>query len=323
MIRVPSLLLAALDVGLLYAIAARVFERARVAALAAGLLVVTPAHFVYGRLAVASLYPVTCVLAWLLCLTVFVERRRASMVLASTIFLGIGFYSHPTAVLMMPACLGLTLAVLWWLGEPRTRLALALVGFVAPLLPLIPWFARHHATFRFTLGDWGLHTLANPVDGLRYSVLNWSKLATRSSVFWSHFSPSYLFLGREDAAVAVPHARLFLALTAVPLVWGLYRVVTRRAGSAIWRVVLAGFLIAPLAAAAFEDPYAVGRDLYALPFAMLIAGAGFDDLLTDRRAALRAIAAGVICLTLVEFLWFYRSYASMNRAYSIARGALR
>src|SRR5439155_19612353 len=118
-------------------------------------------------------------LAWLLSLLAFVRLRRPSLLVAATLSLGLGFYTHPASVLLMPAYVALTLLTVREVYPSVTAQFLAVLGFAIPLLVLVPWFGRHHDVFRFTLGDWGLHALANPRDGLRYSVFNWTRIADR------------------------------------------------------------------------------------------------------------------------------------------------
>jgi len=262
--------------------------------MAAGLLAVTPAHFIQGRLALPDVYPLPFVLAWLLGVVAFVSQPGPWPVFGAALCLGIGFYASPASVLMMPAYLVVTLAIVWSVrSEPLSYVA-AVSGFVAPLLILIPWFAAHYASFRFTLGDWGLHTLANPRDGFRYTIFSWVKVGRRSSLYWDFFSPAYLFF-----------SRVFLGVTAIPLIYGAYRIVTTLWIDTRWRIVLAGFLVAPLAAAVFDEPRAVGRALAAVPFGVLIAAAGFEGLLGARKRAPRLLAIGVLILIPLQFYRFY------------------
>ena len=75
-IRLPTVVLGVTDIVLFYFVAARVFNRPFLAAIAAGLLALTPAHLIHSRLAMDFLYPLPFVMAWLLCLMAFVEQRR-------------------------------------------------------------------------------------------------------------------------------------------------------------------------------------------------------------------------------------------------------
>ena len=293
-LRLPSVFVAIVDIVLIYLVAQSLFDRASLPFIAAGLLAVAPAHFIHGRLALPDVYPLPFVLSWLLCMIAFVSQPGPWPAFGGALCLGIGFYASPASVLMMPAYLIVTLAIVWQVrSEPMSYVA-AGSGFVVPLLILIPWFAAHYGSFRFTLGDWGLHTLANPRDGFRHTILSWVKVGRRSSLYWDFFSPAYLFF-----------TRVFLSVTAIPLIYGLYRILTTLWNEVRWRVVLAGFLVAPLAAAAFDEPRAVGRALTAVPFGVLIAVAGFDGLLGSRKMAPRLLAVVVLLLMPLQFYRFY------------------
>jgi 4-amino-4-deoxy-L-arabinose transferase-like glycosyltransferase len=74
-IRLPSILVAALNVVLLYQVAVRVFHDPRLAWLAAGLLAITPSHYINSRIAMDYVYPLPFVLGWTLCLLIYLERR--------------------------------------------------------------------------------------------------------------------------------------------------------------------------------------------------------------------------------------------------------
>jgi hypothetical protein len=110
------------------------------------------------------------------------------------------------------ACvLVLTLLTIRTLQGSLSQYGAAVLGFAVPLVVLVPWFYWHYDVFRFTLGDWGLHTLANPRDGLRYSLFSWPALGRRSTVYWGFFSPSYLFFtGGDDLAGSTRQAGIFL-----------------------------------------------------------------------------------------------------------------
>ena len=309
--RVPTVLLAVVDIALLAVVALRLFHRAVPAIAAAALLALTPSHFINSRVALPSIYPLAFELVWLIGLFAFVERRERWLIVASTMSLGLGFYAHPVAVLMMPAFLVVTLLTVRRVDPSWTSQLLALAAFAVPLVVLLPWFARHHDMFRVTLGDWGLHALANPRDGLHTRIFNWTIAARRLSIFWDYFSPSYLFLtGGADLVASTQKTGLFLGVVAVPLAAGVYDLVTRRWNDPCWRLVGLGFVLAPLGAAMFEEPRSAGRALVMLPFGILIAIAGFEGLMTMPKRAFRYVAIAIIVLIPLQFSRFYRDYFS-------------
>jgi 4-amino-4-deoxy-L-arabinose transferase-like glycosyltransferase len=92
--RVPSVIVAALDVALIYLVAARLFGRESLALLGAALLALAPLHFIHGRLALGAVYPVAFILAWLFFLAEFVSSKDSWLLFAATLSLGVGFYAR-------------------------------------------------------------------------------------------------------------------------------------------------------------------------------------------------------------------------------------
>jgi 4-amino-4-deoxy-L-arabinose transferase-like glycosyltransferase len=308
-VRMPSVIVAALDAALIYLVAAQLFGRRSLALLGAALLALAPLHFIHGRLALGAVYPVAFILAWLFFLAEFVRYKESWLLFAATLSLGAGFYAHQSSVLTMPAFLVLTLLTIRTLQGSLSQYGAAVLGFGAPLVVLVPWFYWHYDVFRFTLGDWGLHTLANPRDGLRYSWFSWPALARRSTIYWGFFSPSYLFFtGGADLTGSTRQAGIFLGLTAIPLLYGVYHIATLRWSDPMWRVILVAFALAPVAAATFNDPKAAGRALGMLPLGILIAVAGFDALLRERARMMHVAALLVLLLMPIQFYRFYADY---------------
>src|SRR6185369_6702887 len=129
-IRLPSVLVGLTNVILIYFIGVRIFRSERWGLLAAGLLALTPSHFIHSRVAMDYLLPVPFVLAWLLCLLAFLEHRRPWTLVAATSFLGLGVYSYIASTIMMPLYLAMTLAVIAATANPpRRSWLLAAAGF--------------------------------------------------------------------------------------------------------------------------------------------------------------------------------------------------
>src|SRR5262245_2267217 len=204
--RVPTVLVGALDVLLMYFVARRLFKSDRWALAAAALLAMTPAHFFHSRLAFDFIYPVPFVLAWLLCLLIYLEQKQMMWLFAATTALGLGFFSYIASVIMMPVYLGFTAIVLAATRNLSSRTALiAVSGFAWPLLALIPWLATQ-PTFVFdVLNKYGVgarrleeigpgvHSLGDVASNLR-ARLNFAELAARITLYWSFLDPAFLFV---------------------------------------------------------------------------------------------------------------------------------
>jgi 4-amino-4-deoxy-L-arabinose transferase-like glycosyltransferase len=143
-VRLPAAIVGAIDVVLLYLVARRLFTSRVLALVAAGLLALAPAHFIFSRLAIDPLYPVPFVLAWLLGLAVFFERSNPWMLFFATTSLGVGFYSYMASVVMMPMYLAITCGALWAVRDQRlTRCAVAIAGFAWPVVLSVPFHLAH------------------------------------------------------------------------------------------------------------------------------------------------------------------------------------
>lgn len=328
-IRVPSVIVAGINVVLIYFIARRVFASDRLALAAAALLALTPAHFINSRIAMDYVYPLPFVLAWTLCLLIYLDTRRTRTLVIGTSLLGIGVYSYIASVVMMPMYLAVTWAAIYARDDKPIRpIVQATIGFAWPLVMLPIWLYFHPAVLQETLGRYGMpqtevlynfrgKPLATILEEMRASV-RFSGLTGRVSLYWYFFDPSFLFLsgGYANVVNSTRHVGVFLVplLLLIPL--GLWRL-TRD-----WRrpehlLVLFGFFSAPLAASlVVPEPYAVDREMAVVPFGVLIAVTGFAWLFAPG-GRWRRIAGGVAAAAIVaNFAFFFVDYFSDYRGRS-------
>ena len=318
-VRLPSVCIGVIDVVLMYAIARRIFGSDRWALVASALLALTPAHFIHSRVAMDYLYPVPFVMAWLLCLLIFLERGRPGTLFLATSFLGLGFYSYIASVVMMPVYLLATCVTLWATStRPRRSMVVAVAGFVWPLV-LLTWVLFHPAVLGQTLGRYQVGEQISAASGGAKSIsdilwevrrsLRASGLTGRISLYWYFFDPAYLFVtgGYANVMNSTRHIGVFVLpfLLFVPV--GLARMATRR--RVIDVLVLFGFLSAPVAAClVVPEAYAIDRELPLLPFGVLIAVCGVQVLMSARRAALRMAAVAALVFVPLHFAFFLYDY---------------
>jgi len=259
------------------------------------MLILTPAHFIHGRLAMDYVYPLPFVLAWLLCLLVFLERRRLPMLCAATLSLGLGFYSYIASVAMMPLYLAMTFVALWAAGVRRAAAyAIAAGGFLLPLAPLVLWLAHNPSAYAQSMQ--------------RYDLNHQISVLERASVYWDFFNPAYLFLsGGSNIMNSTREAGVFPLSLAIFLPVGLYRVLRDRL-TAPNLLLLAGFLTAPAAALLVDERYAIDRELELLLFGVLLATIGAASLLRSPARLMRAGAIGLLVLMPLQFYRFCGDY---------------
>jgi 4-amino-4-deoxy-L-arabinose transferase-like glycosyltransferase len=299
-VRLPIAALALLNVGLVYLIGRRLFANAWYGVLAALILVMTPAHLIFGRMASDYFCPVPFALIWLWCLLRCLQTEARWMPAVTGLVLGIGLYSYIASWLIMPFYFVVTQIALWLSRKPlRAHVSLAL-GFALPLLALVPWIVLHPET---------------PGDTFRgYAVSTSFRLAERVSLYWDYFNPSYLFFsGGSDLMWATRRAGVFALAVAVLLPCGIWSIARKPSVARV--VVLIGFFFAPvpIIVALPEAPnYATARDLLALPFGALLSVAGVQWLVADRRSgnakAGRTAAALLLASIPLQFAFFARDY---------------
>jgi 4-amino-4-deoxy-L-arabinose transferase-like glycosyltransferase len=322
-VRLPSTIVGVSDVLLMYFIARRLWHSERWALSAAALLALTPAHVIHSRLAMDFIYPVPFVMAWLLCLLIYFERRQLRWLFLATAFLGVGFFSYIASTITMPLYVLVTLLGLWTTSTRSARAyAAALAGFLCPLLLFSPWLLYHWSFVTDTLGRYQIGAAARaggptvPVGSLAgvgrgmLAGVQPAVLTERISLYWRFFDPAYLFVsgGFTRLTNSTRHVAIFLLpfLVFVPL--GLIQMVTVRRTTASLVVFLA-FALAPVAAClTVLEPYASDRELVVLPFGVLIAGFGIERLLAVRTRLGRAAAIGLLALVPLHFLFFEVDY---------------
>jgi 4-amino-4-deoxy-L-arabinose transferase-like glycosyltransferase len=307
-VRLPIACLAILDVWLIYAVARRLFSSAWYGVLAALLLALTPAHFIFGRQAMDYFCPVPFALAWLWCLLLCIQSEAAWLPAATGFVLGVGLYSYITSWMVIPFYLVVTHVVLRLSGKPlRASVALG-AGFAVPLLLLIPWLWSHPSMPREVFAD--------------YRVAGRLRLAERVDVYWDYFNPSYLFFsGGSNPIFATRRAGVFLLPFAVLLPCGIWAIWRRRSWI-VGAVLLVGFFFAPvpiIAAMPTDPKYFTPREILVVPFGVLIGVAGVEWLVRERGRVTRIAAALLILAVPVQFASFARDYFTRYQIWSAYR----
>lgn len=319
-VRLPSVAVGVACIVLVFQIGRRVFKRDSLALLAAGMLALTPAHFIHSRLGTDHLYTVVLMLAWLLCLLTVETERQVWRIGIATAFLGLGAYSYLGALITMPVCFVLTTVALYWQGfrSPRSYLAAA-AGFMLPMVPFLVWHATHPDQFARQVQMYGLYDSArlSPTEGAR-ELASQASVAGRVAVFWDYFSPSFLFFAGDTGLInGTRFTGVFLWPMMVLLPAGVCRIITQHRTTA-GRLLLLGLLTSPLAATLVAERYRINRALVMLPLAALVATAGVEMLLAARARVWRLAAVVLIAVMPFQFARFYQDYFNdyPSRSYS-------
>jgi len=315
-LRLPAVFVGVADLLLVGAICSRLMNDVRYGLLAAGLLALTPAHFIHSRLAMDYIYPLPFVLGWLWCLLRFDEDGRARWVALGTFTLGVGFFSYIGGAMLVPLYFLITCALVIARDRQLNRpFWIGVAGFCLPLTLLLLWLPAHPNMFDETVGRYGVST-GNRLHALR-ALVTYAQIQEYIARYWNLSSPVYLFfVGSSNWVDSTRRAGAFLLPTAVFLTAGVVDFIVEP-GSRIRRVILAGVLTAPLGAVFVGEPWAIQRELELLPFVVIIAVFGARRLLRSGRPAMRAIAIAALVATPLQFADFYRDYFTDYRLNSL------
>ncbi|MDO8677370.1 MAG: glycosyltransferase family 39 protein [Acidobacteriota bacterium] len=310
-VRLPTALVGVLNVLLMLVLARTLFKSDAVALAAAGMLALSPGHFIFSRMALSVLYPLPFVMLWLISLQRFQERADGRVLMAGTAALGLGIYGYLAGLVMMPVYLLLTGLYLAERRSPRW-FGWAVAGFAVTLIPLLLWQVAHPERYAeliraYRVGSDG----ADQAPGLS-TLFSLAGVKLRLAEWWYYFNPEFLFLSGDTSMTnSTRRAGLFPIVFAVLLPIGIYRL-SRTGG--FERIVLIGFATAPLAAVLTGtmdlNRY---RALFALPFGVLVATYGLTTLWSARGRAWRWVAVGLVLAIPFQFWGFYRDYIGPYR----------
>ena len=239
-------------------------------ALSAAIFVLTPLLWQLADSNPAALLPLLPVLAWLWATSKWTQTRSAAWGVAAGAALGLGLHTSLAAVVMMPAYLAITLAILAHGRVASWRHYGSFVAaFLAGAAPLAATWLRHPEQLRLAINSHHLY------DADRFSLLqgarevtSWVGLTARSEVYWDYFNPAFLFL---IGGVLLPPVIVLLPCGLLAL--------AREPATPLSRLWLAGLAVAPLAAALTAEAPIPARALYLTPFAAVIAARGAQYLL--------------------------------------------
>lgn len=277
-IRLPAVLMGVLGVVLMFLVVARVAGTVFGVA-AAIMLALTPTLFIHSRYGMDYHYPIPFILGWLYCLLRFDAGRKTPWLVGATAILGAGFYCYISSIVMMPLYLAMTMMWLYIRAEQPRRFAHAAAGMLPFLLPFLIWLMLHPEAYSATVAKYGLYDSANlnAAQGLR-SSFSFLSVGQRLSQYWNYYDPSLLFFGSGiKVQFSTNLVGVFLLPMAVLILGGIYAALKKRA-EPFYLVILLGFVSAPFAAAIPTEENAIFRALGLLPFGVLLAAIGLQQL---------------------------------------------
>jgi 4-amino-4-deoxy-L-arabinose transferase-like glycosyltransferase len=301
-VRAPTAVLAVLNVILTFVVARALFQSTAMGTVAAVMLLLTPVHFIRGRLLLSPLYTIPFILGWLWALTRFETLPTTRRLVGAAVPLALGMYSYLAAVVMMPVYLLVTLAIAFAKRLQLRQLAIAAAVFGLLLLPMAAWYVTHPERNAQIVSAYQLDEANAQVPVARW-IHN----------YWSFFDPSFLFVSGDSSLInSTRMAGFFPMAFAVLLPVGIYGLM--RAGGPLPTAVAVGLLTAPLVSI-ISGSIEMNRIMFAIPFGVLTAAYGAHVLL---RAGLVARVVAVLLLVSIpwQFSHFYRGYMGAYRVTS-------
>jgi hypothetical protein len=184
-------------------------------------------------------------------------------------------------------------------------------------LALIPWLFAHSAAVGATAGRYGLEGALHPGEWHGATPLQVAAAITdRLSLMWRYFDPAYLFVAGGGWTVYNTHrVGVFLLPLMIWIAIGLNEIVNFRRTWPNWLLVM-GFVSAPVAACLVGEAYAIQRQLFVLPFGVLIATFGLEYLAAAHRRLPKLLGRCCLVLIPLQFVFFYGDYFTQYRARS-------
>lgn len=309
-VRLATALTGVLNVVVMFLLGRRLFNSDLLGMMAALLMALTPAHFIRSRLVLSPLYSIPFILAWLLWLARFVDRADRRTLSVAAAWLGLGVYTYLACMVMMPVYLLLTAWIAMRHQEHRWRGAV-LLGFLVPLLPMAAWYATHPERYAQIIEAYKLYSAgATAVEGaVRFAA--YDSIRLRLNLWWVFFSPDFLFISGDTSLInSTRRIGLFPLAFAVLIPVGLYQLA--RSGGDLGKVILAGFITAPLASVV-SGAIEMNRIMFVIPFGALTAAFGARALLAARQRWWRWAAIAMLVTVALQFAGFYRDYMGRYR----------
>jgi 4-amino-4-deoxy-L-arabinose transferase-like glycosyltransferase len=323
-VRIPTAAIGFLDGLLMFAVARRLFKQSWYALLAALLLLMSPAHYIFSRVALDYICPLPFALGWLWCLVAFNDTNRTRYLVVAGLLLAIGFFSYIASWITMSLYFAATAIVAWRsTGRFAVKCAAIGAGFGPPLLAAGTWLWVHPDMVIDTVHRYGLGG-RRPLEIVHGLTLPQMVISTidRLSIYWEYWDPSYLFFsGGSNPTQATRNAGVFLLPLSVFFVSGLYDL-WRRPRSRMNFVLLFGLASAPLPIIVTLPQsvhYAIGRELVILPFGVLVSMCGVALLLRQPGKGVRFASVLLLLAMPIQFGFFLNDYFTGYRTSSAER----
>jgi 4-amino-4-deoxy-L-arabinose transferase-like glycosyltransferase len=314
-VRAPMAFAAVVNIVLVFFIGRLLFDRVGLAAAAAALLAINPAHVIENRFGNDSSLPVTFALAWMLGVMAHLRRDSAAALFLAGLSLGIGLYSYVGAAPLMPLYFALTFAVMAVRRDRWRRQAIFAAGFLLPIAAGIPWLLDHPTVLQTTFLHYQGEQFRNLDAARTMRLFTTARRAVEIARLYVEFwNPRFLFVeGAPTTLHSTGRVGVFLVSVAGLLLVGAIRCIVRARSAHDRSLLLVGaFLLTPAPASLvdFSDHtalHAMWRAVEVVAFGALLAVAGVEYIASPSRSRWQGIALVVAVGAPVALLVGYRS----------------
>jgi 4-amino-4-deoxy-L-arabinose transferase-like glycosyltransferase len=313
-VRAPMALAGVINVVLVFFIGQLLFDRHDLAAAAAVLLAINPAHVIENRFGNDSSLPVTFSLAWMLAAAIYLRSGSWKALFAAGLSLGIGFYSYVGAVPLMPLYFALTCGVLWHRRDRPARFLILTAGFLLPIAAGIPWLLDHPAAFRTTFLHYQGEQFRNLDAAATVSIFATLRRGLEiASLYVEFWNPRFLFVeGAPTTLHSTGRVGVFLISAAGLLVVGAVRCACQARSDRRALFLLGAFLLTPVPASLVDYTdhtalHAMWRAVGVVAIGALLAVVGLHYIVTAPRTRWRNVALGVAVGAPLTLLVLYRA----------------
>jgi len=278
-----------------------------------------PALFINSRVLLDNIWPIPFVVAWLLSLKLFSDKKNPFLLFVSGLFLGMGLHSYHAAKIVMPIYFAATIVYLFLIKKIKILNFSALIfGFLIPIIMFIPWLKAHPDTLLNQVSYIsGIDKSVRASNGV-WGVFNLKRLKNFSTNYFSYLSPGILFTQGDRSLIhSTGKIGAFSFGLSFLLVFGIMEVV-RRKGDWFSKLVLTGFLTYPIAPAIVNDPQRISRGLIVIPFAVLLSLYGIYFLQNQKERIFKYLFIGILFSVIFEFLIFTNDYFNDYRIRSVS-----
>lgn len=306
-IRLPSVFTGLVSISLIMILVQKLFRKTSFTLLAGVMALATPMLFIHSRVLLEYIFMVLFILFWLVFLKYYLDKRKDIFIFLSGLSLGIGFHTYYGAEIFMPLYLLATLFLFRKDLGIKSSLVFIL-GFILPLLPLIPWLLKYPDTLLRKVGYAGAIDPSIDVQKGIWGVFNPARLSGFLSSYLSYFNPKLLFISGDKSFIhSTQRHGAFLFPFVFLFVFGILDILLRKKDY-FSKLLIFGFLTYPIAPALLAEPMRIVRGSSVIPFVLLISFYGFTYLIESKEKILKVLLYGIMIFSFLEFIVFLKGY---------------